>query len=172
MSEEKYQVEYTCGGGYKFEKEESSKVFVKGQFYELEYGVIYDSRTELKLAGVDGMWNSCLFNAELSNISEWPMMEKDYYGCDDEDEISEESLSQVSEYLVEYTGEGGWDAERQRADKVFVKGQFYEVEAGTVHGWSTDIKLMGIDGRWNNCLFDAKLEKIGKWPMMVKGFCG
>jgi len=58
-----------------------------------------------------------------------------------------------------YHGEGGYDDQIKRADKIFVKGKRYQVVGGSIHSSYSDIVLKDIAGRWNSCLFDVDIFK-------------
>jgi hypothetical protein len=62
-----------------------------------------------------------------------------------------------SEYgtAVTFTGNGGSDFDVQNAIKEgLVVGKTYAVEYVEIHSWISYVKLEGIEGRFNTCMFD------------------
>ena len=56
---------------------------------------------------------------------------------------------------IRYTGNGGWDYQRESANKILTIGQDYTVDYTVVHGWYTDVYLIEIpDISFNSCLFE------------------
>ena len=69
-------------------------------------------------------------------------------------------------YKVKYTGNGGFQMERDRANKVFVVGQEYEVVGGTIYSWVSEFVIDGIKGTWNTTLFDTGSDNFHTWDCM------
>lgn len=73
-------------------------------------------------------------------------------------------------HKVKYTGTGGFQIERDRANNVFVVGNEYEVIGGSIYGWSSAFVLAGIEGSWNTALFDTRFEIFSTWDCMVHDY--
>lgn len=73
-------------------------------------------------------------------------------------------------YKVKYIGEGGFQIERDHANKVFVVGQEYEVIGGSIYSWSSEFVLAGIDGSWNTTLFDTGFDIFSTWECMCHDY--
>lgn len=79
MSEcKQYLVTYTGKGGMSLQRKWANEHFVVGQQYEVTYGIINSSSTELYFKDIKHGWNSALFDAGDENIFEWDCMESDY----------------------------------------------------------------------------------------------
>lgn len=55
-----------------------------------------------------------------------------------------------------HTGPGGYDSDKEQAEKVLVKDREYTVEAIEVGGWRTDIQLLEVGDLhdFNSVMFD------------------
>jgi len=73
-----YLVTYTGNGGMSLQRKWANEHFVVGQQYEVTYGIINSSSTELYFKDIKHGWNSALFDAGDENIFEWDCMESDY----------------------------------------------------------------------------------------------
>jgi len=61
-----------------------------------------------------------------------------------------------------YTAEGGYPHEIEKADKVFTRGQKVVIVGGRVGSFRTVVKIEGVEGDFNSCLFDANKEELFK----------
>lgn len=66
--------------------------------------------------------------------------------------------SAPGECWVRFTGRGGYPGERESALGKFVVGCFYRVIGGSMGQSRTTIRLNGVDGEWNSCLFEGDLS--------------
>lgn len=58
---------------------------------------------------------------------------------------------------VIYTGKGGYDSDREFANKYLTIGEEYIVEKTDVHNWSTDVYLQELpDKPFNSVHFESK----------------
>jgi hypothetical protein len=58
-------------GGYRTERERASRIFEPGRVYRVTGGTMGRSHSELEIEGVDGLWNSALFDV---NLAECPLV--------------------------------------------------------------------------------------------------
>lgn len=72
---------FTCGGGYDGEKEMARKKLVIGQSYNVVYSDVGRSCTYIGLEGVDGHFNSCLFDVDFGLLCD--MAKRQQYSYDD-----------------------------------------------------------------------------------------
>lgn len=72
--------------------------------------------------------------------------------------VLEKVEQETNRFLTKYTGDAGSGFESLRADRVFNKGQLYEVTGGSMGQSSTSIKLKGCEGLWNSVLFDIDVH--------------
>ena len=56
--------------------------------------------------------------------------------------------------MVVFTGEGGYEYEREAAKTMMDVGEVYIVDRTEVSGWRTDVYLRGVPGKWNSALFE------------------
>lgn len=59
---------------------------------------------------------------------------------------------------VKYTGKGGYEFERNEADKILDRNKEYTVESVTVGGWTSYVYLEEVQGKFNTVMF----ENIGE----------
>ena len=62
--DEDFIVYFSGTGGYPHERETASKAFMEGVGYRVIGGRVGSSRTALRIEGIHGEWNSCLFRQE------------------------------------------------------------------------------------------------------------
>lgn len=56
---------------------------------------------------------------------------------------------------VRYTGEGGYDGDKEQSDKHLTVGEVYTVENTSVGGWSTSVLLQEVEKeRFNSVHFE------------------
>jgi len=72
----------------------------------------------------------------------------------------EKDEKEVGEYWTTFTGAGGYSNERKRAAEVFEVGKLYRIAGGNIGNNVTYLKLYGVKGAWNSCLFDADIDKV------------
>ena len=60
---------------------------------------------------------------------------------------------------VVFTAEGGWEREQEAAKKVLNIGEEYCVDYVDIGSWFSYVTLIGVDGRFNTCLFKDKEEQ-------------
>ena len=65
-------------------------------------------------------------------------------------------------FTVKYTAEGGYAAQKEYANKLLALGAEYEVESCDVYGCSARYKLVGIEDKFNTCLFDKRCTEAPK----------
>lgn len=51
------------------------------------------------------------------------------------------------------TYEAGYPGERQRVEDTLILNTFYEISSIVIHNWSTDIKLLNLEGTYNSVFF-------------------
>jgi hypothetical protein len=56
--------------------------------------------------------------------------------------------------LATFTGTGGYEYQREQANKVFEVGKQYLVIGGLMDRAYTSLRIEGIPGDWNSVLFD------------------
>lgn len=66
-------------------------------------------------------------------------------------------MSDLGHFTI-FTAEGGSERDRKEAEKVFEIGKSYKVLHGRMGGCYTSIKLEGVAGYWNSCLFDIDIH--------------
>ena len=68
-------------------------------------------------------------------------------------------MSIYSEYgtYVKFDGLGGYDSQKEHASKFLILGDVYKIEFVKIGRSSSEVKLQGIKGSFNTCLF-AKAE--------------
>lgn len=72
----RYLTTFTGVGGYENEQKAALKVFKVGQEYEVVGGRMGGSHTSIRLKGIEGNWNSTLFDVDI-----WiPIIERPYLG--------------------------------------------------------------------------------------------
>ncbi len=76
MHTETLSAVFTGDGGYPKEREDASKIFVVDRVYEVERGWMGQSHSTIKIKGIDGQWNSVLFDVNLNH----PCIESTYMG--------------------------------------------------------------------------------------------
>lgn len=65
---------------------------------------------------------------------------------------------------IRYTGEGGYDYQREAADKIFEVGQVLTVEGMEVGSWSSSVK---IDGKWYNTVMFENIDETPPEQVMT-----
>jgi len=65
---------------------------------------------------------------------------------------------------VKFTCEGGYPGEREQAKKVLKVDKEYEAVSCNIGRSNTTVRLEGIEGDWNSCLFKESLNVLGKLP--------
>jgi len=61
-------------------------------------------------------------------------------------------MSKLDNHAV-YHGKGGYEGQRDQANKVFKVGVGYEIKSGVCGRCSTDLEFEGVEGKWNSVLF-------------------
>ena len=64
-------------------------------------------------------------------------------------------MSLCSEYgtYVKFDGLGGYDSQKKHASKFLILGDVYKIEYIEISRSSSEVKLQGINGSFNTCLF-------------------
>ena len=58
-------------------------------------------------------------------------------------------------FKVKYTGKGGYQCEKDSADRLLTVDEWYDVEYVDVGGWCTYLRLFGFDNQtFNSALFE------------------
>jgi len=73
-------------------------------------------------------------------------------------------------HKVIFTGTGGYEGERKRANSVMEVGKEYTVIGGTIHSWCTEFVLEEVPGSWNSTHFDVDYDTFSKWDCMVHSY--
>ena len=60
--------------------------------------------------------------------------------------------------LVKFTNEGGRDSDKDYALTKLEINKEYEVLRLDVYSWNTNVYLVGIDGKFNSCVFEDSDE--------------
>jgi len=61
-------ITYTGAGGWPLEQERADKVFIKGTQYLCIGGDMGQSSTYLEFEGINGSWNSALFDVDIDTL--------------------------------------------------------------------------------------------------------
>lgn len=70
---------------------------------------------------------------------------------------------------VKFTNQNGYDMERKRAAAILSTETIYMVEAMYVEGYSSTVKLEGIDGEFNTVMFENIGEDYPKYDWFKNG---
>ena len=71
--------------------------------------------------------------------------------------------------LVKFTNEGGRDSDQDYAQTKLELNKEYEVLRLDVSSWHTNVYLVGIDGKFNSCVFedsDELCDAIRNWGVI------
>lgn len=65
---------------------------------------------------------------------------------------------------VIFTGNHGYESERESAKKILTVGEVYEVESTNVYSFSSTVELVGHKGFFNTVMFDnvSKTDEVKK----------
>ena len=65
-------------------------------------------------------------------------------------------------FKVKYTGKGGYQCEKDSADKLLTVDEWYDVEHVDVGGWCTYLSLKGFDSKTFNSVLFEESEDVDK----------
>ena len=76
-------------------------------------------------------------------------------------------------FKVKYTGKGGYQSEKDSADKLLSVGEWYDVESVDVGSFGTYLRLFGFDNKtFNSALFEESEDVDKEISKYVKGILG
>ncbi len=124
---------FTCAGGYDYEQVMAKRNFVIGQKYKILSGKEGRSYTRLTLDGIEGEWNSVLFDFDrdsaplvqtwkplvrevvLKNVKSYPaeMDGNSYY-------TETPAFDSIHSKFVNYANNKGWNTEFNEEESIFL----------------------------------------------------